>query len=427
LMLDSLMTMNAFARDIAFRLHHRGALIERGHADVAAELRDIAVAELAAIKASFPVRMAELVSSYGYQEPVQAKPFAYASGVAFIPVHGLLVNRMSWSASFATGYDFIRAQTSAALADDDVKQIVYDVNSSGGLAAGCAELADFIYEKRGQKPSLAVVDSRCYSAAYFLASAADRVVVTPSGGVGSIGCVAVHVDFSQALENEGVKLTFIHEGAEKVDGNSYEPLSPRARESIQRDVSYHYGLFVEAVARHRGLSEDEVRATEARCYLPPEALELGLIDGIKTPVDAVSEKAEPTMTDPVMTAADVSRLVAEGIAQGLAAERSRSAAIRTCTEATGRENLAAHLAEATSLSVDEARAILAAAGKPEAGTDNPRQTPSGFAAAMDASQNPNVGADPAAGDGGGDDSTATANRLLNNYAAASGRKIRAAA
>jgi len=423
------MGMQAFARDIASRLHHRGALIERGHADVAAELRDIAAVTLVDIKASFPVRMAELVSSYGYQPPEQSKPFAYASGAAFIPIHGLLVNRMSWSASFATGYDFIRAQTDAALADDDVKRIVYDVNSSGGLAAGCFELANFMFERRGQKPSLAVVDSRCYSAAYFLASAADRVVVTPSGGVGSIGCVALHVDFSEALQNEGVKLTFIYEGAEKVDGNSYEPLSPRAKESIQRDVSYHYGLFVEAVARHRGLSEDEVRATEARCYLPPEALELGLIDGIKTPIDAVSEafETEQTMPDPAMTAADVSRLVAEGVAAGLAAERSRATAIRSCAEAKGRESLAAHLVEATTLSVDEARAVLAAAGEPEGKTANPRQGASGFAAAMDNSPNPNVGADPDAGGGDGDDPSATANRLLSNYVAASGRKIRAAA
>jgi signal peptide peptidase SppA len=422
--------MIAFSRDIASRLHHRGVLIERGHADVAADLRDIAAVELAEIKAGFPARMSELVSSYGFDGSEQTKPFAYSAGIAFIPIHGLLINRMSWSASFATGYDFIRAQQGAALADDDVKMLVYDVNSSGGLASGCAELANTLYEGRGIKPSLAVVDSRCYSAAYFLASAADRVVVTPSGGVGSIGCVAMHVDFSQALENEGVKLTFIYEGAEKVDGNSYEPLSPRAKESIQRDVSYHYGLFVEAVARHRGLSEDEVRATEARCYLPPEALELGLIDGIKTPVDAITEafEAESTMTDPVMTAADVSRLVAEGIAQGLAAERSRANAIRSSEEARGREKLAVHLAEATSLSVDEARAIMAAA-EPEAKTPNPRQGASGFAAAMDNSPNPNVGADPAGdGDAGGaDDPAATANRLLNNYVAVSGRKIRSAA
>lgn len=420
------MSMTAFSRDIASRLHHRGVLIERGHADVAADLRDIAAADLAVIKAGFPARMSELVSSYGFNGSEQTKPFAYAAGIAFIPMHGLLVNRMSWSASFATGYDFIRAQRDAALADDDVKMLVYDVNSSGGLASGCAELANTLYAGRGSKPSLAVVDSRCYSAAYFLASAADRVVVTPSGGVGSIGCVAMHADFSQALENDGIKLTFIYEGDQKVDGNQYQPLSPRARETIQRDVSYHYGMFVEAVARHRGLSEDEVRATEARCYLPSEALELGLIDGIQTSVEAVSDfyKSEPTMpNNDQITAADVSKLVAEGIAAGLAAERSRAAAIRGCDEAKGREQLASHLAEATSMSVDEARAILSAAGEPVANT---RQAANGFAAAMDRSPNPNVGADPDTEGKGAEDPTAVANQLLANYVAASGRKIKAA-
>jgi hypothetical protein len=119
--------------------------------------------------------------------------------------------------------------------------------------------------------------------------------------------------------------------------------------------------------------------------LPSEALELGLIDGIKTSVEAVNE-LEPTM-DKAMTPEDVSRMVAEGIAAGLAAERSRAAAIRGCEEARGREQLASHLAEATSLSVDEARAILSAAGEPVANT---RQAANGFAAAMDHSPNPNV-------------------------------------
>lgn len=448
------MSFTAFARDVASRLHHRGVLIERGHADVAADLREIAAVIPAEMKAAFTARQFDILAGYGFQPVEQSKPFAYADGVAIIPIHGLLINRMSWSYSFATGYNFIRSQRQAAVADGDVKLIVYDVNSSGGLASGCAELAAEMYEGRDEKPSIAVVDARCYSAAFFLASACDRLIVTPSGGVGSIGCVAMHVDLSGMLEQDGVKITFIYEGAEKVDGNSYEPLSNRARDSIQRDVSYHYGLFVEAVARHRGLSEDEVRATEARCYLPPEALELGLIDGIQTPTEAVSDffneltsdseaegddvetkEQKPTGGSPVaqvangpapLTAEDVARIAGEAAAKAVSDDRARSSAIRTCEEAKGREKLADHLALNTSMSADDAKAILAASPKeiPEAG--NTRQSADNhFANAMDNTQNPNVGADPAAdGTGSGAPEPAvTAGRLLGNYNAVTGRKV----
>jgi ClpP class serine protease len=443
--------MHAFARDVGSRLHHRGQFIDKGY-DIAADLRDIAAVNPADMKAAFAVRQTEILAGYGFEPVEQSKPFAYADGVAIIPIHGMLVNRMSWSYSFATGYNFIRSQMQAAIADDDVKLIVYDVNSSGGLASGCAELAAEMFER--EKPSLAVVDARCYSAAYFLASACDRVVVTPSGGIGSIGCVAMHVDFSEMLKSEGIKVTYIFEGDEKVDGNSTEPLSNRALNSIQRDVSYHANLFIEAVARHRGLSEDEVRATQARCYLPPEALELGLIDAVQTPTEAVADffneltsdaetegddimdKAQNTPTiapvaaavpaTPTLTAEEVARIAAKAATDAVSADRARSAAIRTSEEAKGRETLADHLALNTDMSVEAATAILKASPKIEAAAPaTGRQEPNNyFQNAMNSTQNPNVGADPDPEVVGGQPTPeATANRLLTGYVAATGGKV----
>jgi ClpP class serine protease len=328
------------------------------------------------------------------------------------------------------------------------------VNSQGGLASGCAELAQEIFDGRAEKPSIAVVDARCYSAAYFLASACDKVVVTPSGGVGSIGCVSMHIDYSDMLNSDGVKVTFISAGAEKTDGNPYERLSARAKATIQRDVDYHYGLFVEAVARHRGMSEDDVRATEAGCFLPPEALDNGLIDAIETPAEAVATffneitsdaeaednemttKEANTNAEPVaaaaapLTRADIVQIVAEATATAQSTERTRQAGIRNCDEARGREALANHLASDTDLSVDMAKGILAAAPKTEAAPDpnaTTEQRPSGFEAAMDATGNPRIKPDAgtgAAGVGGEDDTPAVrAQRILHSYGAATGQVI----
>lgn len=446
------MSMSAFARNVAASLHHRACLIDEGTATVAADLRDIAAINLADLKPTFAARCAEIVMAYGFEPAEQSKPFAYADGVAIIPVHGMLINRMSWSYSFATGYNFIRSQMEAALADDDVKLIVYDVNSSGGLASGCSELSQEIFDSRAVKPSLSVVDARCYSAAYFLGSSATRIVCTPSGGVGSIGAAMMHVDYSDMLDAEGLKVTFFRSGAEKLDGNPYERLSKSAKATIQRDVDYHAGLFIGAVVRNRDLSEETIRGTEAGVFLPPEALDLGLIDAIATPAEAVAsfyndltsdaEGDDETMTTaaiaaaaaapaapvmqsgtapavPAMTPADVQAMVAAGVTEALNAQRARASGIRTCDEAAGRAALANHLADNTAMTVDEAKAILAVSPK-----EAPAKPGNGFAAAMDTTANPNVGADAGGGEPGEKPTPeATADRLLANYVSFTGRKV----
>ncbi|PZP55979.1 MAG: S49 family peptidase, partial [Delftia acidovorans] len=116
------------------------------------------------------------------------KPFAFSGGFAIIPIHGSLINRYGgYYHGYVTGYNFIRSQMNAALADPDVEAIIFDVNSNGGEAAGCFELANEIFASRAVKPSFSVVDSNAYSAAYALGSAATKMAVIPSGGAGSIG------------------------------------------------------------------------------------------------------------------------------------------------------------------------------------------------------------------------------------------------
>jgi signal peptide peptidase SppA len=393
------------------------AFIEPHRCNLRDEIRAVINADIERVH-DRRIQLETLRSSYGFDSVVVKKPFAFSGGLAVIPVHGLLVNRFNWSADFATGYDFVRSQLRSALDDPDVTAIIYDINSNGGVAAGCSELANDIFASRDVKPSLAVVDAKAYSAAYYIASAASRIICTPSGGVGSIGCVAMHVDLSSALEQEGVKITLIHEGDEKVDGNMFEPLSDRARETIERDVGYHYGMFVEAVSRHRGMSVDDIKATEARCYNPPDALSAGLIDGIGTSIEAVKgllgggEKDQMTISSE-----EVARIGAEAAAKAVADDRARSAAIRALPEAEGRQQMAEHLVLNTEMTVDAARALLAVAPKQE-----DKKAPGNLLeAAMDLTKNPNVGADNGGGGGG---EVSAADRILSDYTRHTGRKVR---
>ena len=128
-----------------------------------------------------------------------------------------------------------------------------------------------------------------YSAGYSIASAADRIVVSRTGGVGSIGGVVTsHTDRSAALAAAGLKITFIHAGKHKVDGNAAEPLSSGARARIQARIDGLMAIFVAAVVRNRSLSEEAVRATEALTFTATAAVENGLADEIGSLDEAVS-------------------------------------------------------------------------------------------------------------------------------------------
>ncbi|MFO6216091.1 S49 family peptidase, partial [Pseudomonas aeruginosa] len=277
------------ARQVLGRLNMTEALVSvHGIPEVAADLRALSLADARQENAKAEESKASLLAAYGFEETGAQKPFAFAAGIAVIPVHGSLINRFGASWGYVTGYNFIRSQLNAALADDDVKAVVFDCNSYGGEAAGCFELADEIYAARGRKPLTAVVDSNCYSACYAIASACDRVHVTPTGGAASIGVVAMHISFERALENIGLKVELIYAGAHKVDGNPFSDLPDNVRANIQRGVDKSRDDFVAAVARNRGLDKQVVRDTEAACYRADEALAIGLIDAVSTPTQAVA-------------------------------------------------------------------------------------------------------------------------------------------
>ena len=399
--------------------------------------------------------LAETAAAWGADVP-ERKPYAFADGIAIIPVHGTLINRFNGAWGFVTGYDYIRGAFDAALADSAVQGIMLDVNSYGGEVHGCFELADHIHSMRGKKPVRAIVNANCYSAAYAVASCADSITVTPSGGAGSIGVVTMHVDLSKALEDQGVKVTFVYAGKHKVDGNPYQPLPDSVKANIQARIDNSYEKFVGAVSRNRGMSAQKVRDTEASIYAAEDAKKIGLIDSVappkaafgqftrelsgrdnqefdemsheNTPENAEVEEVVETAAAPAETPAEApaeapaeqpaAEAPAEQPAAAAPTERDRIRAILSCEEATSRPRLANHFALNTDLSVDDARAALAASaeeGKPSG--------KSPFEAAMDASTEPDVGSGNSTDEAEEDSPKSRASRIVADYKAATGRDL----
>jgi ClpP class serine protease len=314
-----------------------------------------------------------------------SKPFIFQDGIAVIPVHGVLINRFNYSWGFVTGYSYIRTMFRAAMADPDVKLIAFDVNSPGGDAPGCFELCKEIREGRDEKPSIAVIDALSASGGFAISSSASRQVCIPSGSVGSVGVYWIHADLSGRNEQQGIKYTIFEapEGGAKMDGAPYGPMSERAAKEAQDRVNVRYQEFVALVAENRGMTTEEVTATQARVMRAEEGLALGLIDAVSTPSEAVADfLGELASDDPELEddeeinmelpkdQAALDAITSKAASDAVAADRKRRIDIMGLPEAQKRQKLATALAD-DDTSVEMAGRILKAAAEETVSSTTP--------------------------------------------------------
>lgn len=283
---------------------------------------------------------------------------------ALISVIGSLVNRGAWIDANCglTSYEGVAAQVREATADSSIQNIILDIDSGGGEAAGMFGLAAAIRKARQSKYVVAVVNDMAASAAYSIASAADEIVVSPTSVVGSIGVVMLHLNRSAEMAAKGVRPTLIFSGAHKVDGNPFEELSEEVRGAMQRDIGAVYDRFLETVAVGRGkrLTAAAARATEAKTFIGREAISAGLADRFGTVEEILAElsakKPAPSkQKGKIMLPHEAN---SDALTQARAEERSRIKAILASPEAQVRPNSALNLALSSDMGLDAIRATL---------------------------------------------------------------------
>lgn len=249
-------------------------------------------------RAGLDRRIAELGLILGANMAAQSRASSGAKSVdkiAVIPLHGVVQQRGDWLSELFgdTSLDSFGMMFDAAVSDPKVKSILLHIDSPGGSVYGVPETAAKVYAARGSKPIIALASSMAASAAYFIASAADRLYVTPSGEVGSIGVYSLHMDYSESLNQDGIKVTITKAGKYKAEGSPYEPLSKEAAAYEQQQVDSIYTDFVDAVAKHRGTTAGKVKADfgQGRTVQAREAVQLGMADKVATFEQVVSRMA----------------------------------------------------------------------------------------------------------------------------------------
>lgn len=219
--------------------------------------------------------------------------YTIVDGVAVIPLVGVIGKRMNIFTRISGGIstEQARADIAAALDDPMVEAIVLDVDSPGGTVDGTAELADWIRAQRGEgkKPIYTYANGSMMSGAVWIGTAADKVYSYTTAMIGSISVVMTHYDRSEQDKKFGIKRSFITSGKYKRMGNDAEPLGDEARSYLQAMVDDTNALFIEGVAANLDMDPAQVAGfAEGKIYTAAQAIELGIISGIKTLDETIS-------------------------------------------------------------------------------------------------------------------------------------------
>jgi len=184
-------------------------------------------------------------------------------------------------------------QVRGAAGDSAVKGILLWVDSPGGTVAGVSDLADAVYSARREKPVVAYISDMGASAAYLVASQADRIYCDTDAMVGSIGVYSVVPDYSAMAEEEGITVHVIRSGEMKGAGQPGTVITEEQLADFQREVNQLNETFIDAVVRGRGgrgLSRERVlKLNDGRVHVGAHAKALGLVDGIMSFQDAAAE------------------------------------------------------------------------------------------------------------------------------------------
>tara|TARA_R110002124_G_scaffold213962_1_gene379988 strand:- start:17047 stop:18354 length:1308 start_codon:yes stop_codon:yes gene_type:complete len=362
--------------------------------------------------------------------------FQVVDGIALLDVKGTLVHKHGYLKPYSgmTGYDGIINRAAMMMAEPDVKGILMDMHTPGGEVAGCFDTADRLRQmsnQSGKEIWSLCCDMTC-SAGMALASAGNRRLITQTGIAGSVGVVMAHASYEEHLKEEGIKVTLIHSGSHKVEGNPYEDLPAEVLSRFQTDTDALRQEFAQLVARYTGMSVEAVLATEAATYRGQAAIDIGFADQLVNGHEAIAEFTEYLSTQgriittgATMTHETVKPEASTAPPQGeqeqdskanATAERTRVQGILQHAEASERKQLAEHFAFSTAMSVEEAGAALAAAPKDTSAALNADTALDRLMANED---QPNLGDDAAATD----DNQSKAKSIAGSWAKATGANL----
>lgn len=212
------------------------------------------------------------------QKPSYAHSSTVREGIGIVPLQGPTFKRANLftAVSGATSYEIVLRDIHAMIESPEVKAILLNIDSPGGEANGCAELADHIYNARQLKPIYAYVGGLGASAAYWIASSCSKIYASETALLGSIGVQSL----VRSKEKSG-EISFVSSVS---PNKNRDPGTEKGATEVQRTVDDLGAIFVQKIARNRGVSPETVleKFGQGSVFIGDKSLEKGMIDEISS-------------------------------------------------------------------------------------------------------------------------------------------------
>lgn len=178
---------------------------------------------------------------------------------AIIPVTGTLCSGLDPITAWwmdCQRYEAIQKAVADLGARSDIRTVVFDISSPGGYVQGVAETAALIARHLEGKLTIAWSGSENCSCAYWLSTACQKIIATPSATLANVGVCVVVRDYSKMFEAAGVSVKVFKSGAYKGAGAAGTSLTPEQEEFIQERVDSLAAEFVSTVKAARPAVKD---------------------------------------------------------------------------------------------------------------------------------------------------------------------------
>ena len=266
-------------------------------------------------------------------------------GVAVIPIQGVITAHADIFTMLMGGtpLDLLARDIQTAMDDDSVHAILLDVDSPGGVANGPSEVAAIINRAAQKKPVWAYVGRNCCSAAYWLASAANRIVAHKTAMLGSIGVVTT-LSVQEEPDSGGYKQIEIVSSNAK--NKRPDPRTSDGLNTIRAELDSIETQFIQDVAQYRNKTTDIV-ATDfgaGGVLIGDAAVKVGMADELgeyeSTLCELINQTNQGVEQMDKQPQAITPEQIATYRAEGAAAERARILALEDVAIA-GHEDLLA--------------------------------------------------------------------------------------
>ena len=179
--------------------------------------------------------------------------------------------------------------------DDDVKAVVFRVNSPGGSAYGSEQIWHAITQLKEKKPVIVSMGDYAASGGYYISCNADTIVAEPTTLTGSIGIFGMVPNFQALTKKIGVNIDVEKTNTLADMSNTYRPMTDSEKALMQKMVEQGYDLFTTRCAEGRGMTQEQIDAIgQGRVWTGAMALERGLVDvlgGLDDAIDIAVNKA----------------------------------------------------------------------------------------------------------------------------------------